>query len=99
MPWSNVKWSVGSLILLLPLIVGFIADHLERLPEINSDESSRIALLVFGASVVLAAVIPAAFIMTAPTTALRRLGFTAAVWGLVFLEVTVVFWWSFRGIH
>jgi small-conductance mechanosensitive channel len=96
---SHVKWSVGSLMLLLPLIVGFIADHLERLPEISSRGSSRIALLVFGASVLLAAVIPAGFIVTAPTTALRRLGFTVAVWCLLFLEVIIVFGWSFRGIH
>jgi CBS domain containing-hemolysin-like protein len=94
-----MKWSVGSLMFFLPGLVGFIGDFLERLPAINSVESSRLVSFVFGASVLLAAVVPAVFIMTAPTALARRLGFTAAVWCLLFLEVFIVFLWSLRGIR
>jgi hypothetical protein len=96
---SRMKWSVGSLAFFLPGLVGFIGDFLEGLPAINSRESSRLLDFVFGASVLLAVVVPTVFITTTPTTLARRLGFTAAVWCLVFLEVYIVFMWSLRYVH
>ena len=94
-----MKWSVGTLALVLPGIVGFVVDLLDRSPAINSREGTGIADFMFGTSVLVAVFLPAVFIMAARTTLARRLTFTGAVWCLVLLEVWAVFVWSLRGLH
>ena len=96
---SRIKWSVGSLALLLPGLVGLGGDFLERLPAINSRNSASVVLLIFGISVLSAVVVPAVFIMAAPATLTRRLAFMGAVWFLLFLEVWAAFVYSLRGVH
>jgi small-conductance mechanosensitive channel len=96
---SRMKWSVGSLVFLLPGLVGLVGDYLERLPAINSRESASVVLFVFSISVLSAVVVPAVFIMAAPATLTRRLAFTGAVWCLLFLEIWVIYVCSLRGVH
>ena len=96
---KSFKWSVGGAAFLLPALVGVLADFLERLPSINSSESIGLLLILFAGSVICAVVIPAVFILRAPITLVRRLGFTVSLWCFLFLEVYIVILWSLRGIH
>jgi hypothetical protein len=96
---SRMKWPIGSLALLLPGVVGLIGVFLVRLPAINSQASSDIVFIVFSASVLLAAIIPATFIMSTPAPLPRRIAFTVATWCLLFLEVWAVVVWSLKGVH
>jgi hypothetical protein len=96
---KSFKWSVGGAAFLLPALVGVMADFLERMPSINSAESMNLLLILFGGSVICAAVIPAVFTLSASITLVRRLGFTVLLWCFLFLEVYIVILWSLRGIH
>ena len=96
---KSLKWPVGVAAFLLPALVGLLADFLMRLPSINSVESGNLLLILFGVSVLSAAVVPAVFTLRAPITLARRLGFTVSLWCFLFLEVYIVILWSLRGIH
>jgi uncharacterized membrane protein YecN with MAPEG domain len=89
-----MKWSVGIVAFFLPTLVEVIGTYIERLPSMYGRSNEALDLFVLGASVLLAAVVSAVFIMTAPTTLARRLGFTAAVWCLLLLEVYILFIWA-----
>lgn len=73
--------------------MGVIATFIGNLPAMDGHSYKALDLFI-GASVLLAAGVPAAFIMTAPTTLARRLGFTAIVWCLLILEVFILVVWG-----
>ena len=91
---SRVKWSVGIAAFFLPALVGVIGTYIVNLPSMYGRSSGAFGLFTLGASVLLAAAVPAVFIMTAPMTLARRLGFTAIVWCLLFVEVFELAVWA-----
>jgi hypothetical protein len=96
---KSFKWSVGGVAFLLPALVGVLADFLARVSSSNAAETMSLLLILFAGSVICAAVVPAVFILRAPILLAGRLGYTALLWGCLFLEVYIVILWSLRGIH
>ena len=90
---SRMKWSVGIAAFFLPALVGVTGTFIVNLPAMDGRGGEALDFFV-RASVLLAAVVPAALIMIAPTTLARRLGFTAIVWCLLLLEVFILFAWA-----
>jgi hypothetical protein len=80
-----MKWSVGILAFFLPTFVEVVGSYIANLPSMYGHSTSKaFDLFTLGASMLLAAAVPAVFIMTAPMTLARRLCFTATVWCLLF---------------
>ena len=94
---KSTRWSIGSVAFILPALVGIIGDFISRIPSLNSDQTSRMVSLVFLGSVVLAAIVPAAYTLSAPIAVYRRLSLTLLLWCLLLVEIWLVVVRSLRG--
>src|SRR5215467_9871216 len=89
-PWF--RWVVGIIAFALPVLavaIGLRLDHssLRR----NPTYTASVPFMLFG-SILLAAIVPAALILSSKQSLLRRLGLTIATLGLLALECAITFY-------
>jgi hypothetical protein len=83
-PW--IKWIVGVVAFLLPAVVCFVGSRLDHSGFGHDPRYAALIPVVLLSSVILAAGVPAVFILRSALSRWRRIGLMAAVWCLLALE-------------
>lgn len=89
-PW--IKGLTGTVAFGLPALMCVIGMRLDRSNLAHDPRYKSLILVVLCSSLFLAAVVPAALIMTSTLSLLRRIGLTAAMWCLLVLECCLAFY-------
>jgi hypothetical protein len=94
-----IKWLVGNLAFLLPAIMAVVGEYLDRSRFSHDPVYTSLIPFVFWGSVLLAAIIPAALVMTTRMPLSRRIGATGIVWCGLLLEFYLIIAWVLSSIH
>ncbi len=89
-PWF--RWVAGIIAFALPVLavaIGLRLDHSS--PRRNPTYTASVPFMLFG-SIFLAAIVPAAPILSSKQSLLRRVGLTIATLGLLALECAITFY-------
>ena len=88
---TGLRWLVGSLAFLLPALVAFVGQHLDRSQYRHDPVYGSLIPIVCWGAIILAVVVPTALVLTARGSLPRRIGFVAAIGGLLLVEFYLIF--------
>ncbi len=96
---TNIRWLVGSVLFCLPAIIAVIGECYDSSLVYPDSPITPLLPVLFWISIFLAAVIPAALVMTTPKALSRRIVFTVVILCGLFLEFYLIAYSALRGFR